>query len=49
VRRRDNLAVLERFSRPRHGTRLDRDDVLGQLRAARVEGTTALGVPEVDE
>ena len=49
VRRRDNLAVLERFSRPRHGTRLGTDDVLGELRAARVERTTALGAPEVDE
>jgi antitoxin FitA len=49
VRRRDNLAVLERFSRPRHGTHLVAEDVLGELRAARAGRDAALGTPEVDE
>jgi hypothetical protein len=49
VRRRDNLAVLERFSRPVHGTRLSTDDVLGTLREGRDERDAGLGVPEVGE
>jgi hypothetical protein len=49
VRRRDNLAVLEKFSGTRYGTRLSRKDVLGTLRAGRAERDAALGVPEVEE
>jgi antitoxin FitA len=35
VRRHDNMAVLERFSRPRYGTRLEVGDVVDTLRAER--------------
>ncbi|NGO80601.1 hypothetical protein G6045_33825 [Streptomyces sp. YC504] len=45
ARRRDNLAVLERFSRAGSGARLDVDDVLGALREARAERDAGLGVP----
>ncbi|WP_418958277.1 hypothetical protein [Streptomyces tritici] len=49
VRRRDNLAVLERFSRGRHGTALGTADVLDVLRAGRQERDTSLGVPGAEE
>ncbi|MGW8763509.1 hypothetical protein ACWGN5_13510 [Streptomyces sp. NPDC055815] len=49
VRRRDNLAVLQGFSRGRYGTRLGTADVLGVLRAERAERDAGLGVPGDDE
>ncbi len=49
VRRRDNLAVLERFSRSAYGTRLAEGDVTDVLRTARAERDAQLGVPGGDE
>lgn len=49
VRRRDNLAVLERFSRSAYGTRLAAGDVMDVLRTARAERDAQLGVPGGDE
>ncbi|MDX6352922.1 MAG: hypothetical protein QOF84_7712 [Streptomyces sp.] len=49
VRRRDNLAVLERFSRPRYGTQLTKGNVLDALRDARTERDSTLGVAGDDE
>jgi hypothetical protein len=48
VRRRDNPAVLERFSRSTYGTRLSQDDVMDALRTARAERDAELGVPGGD-
>ncbi|WKX71413.1 hypothetical protein [Streptomyces sp. XD-27] len=48
VRRRDNLAVLERFSGRRYGTTLTENDVLGVLRSERAARDSALGVPGDD-
>ncbi|MCZ4100366.1 hypothetical protein C8250_018310 [Streptomyces sp. So13.3] len=45
VRRRDNVAELQRFSRHSYGTRLTRDDVLGTLGAERTERDTTMGLP----
>lgn len=45
ARRRDNLAVLERFSGRRYGTRLTKNDVLDVLDTERAERNDALGVP----
>jgi hypothetical protein len=45
VRRRDNLAVLERFSRGSHGTRLSGSDVVGVLHAERGRRDLSLGIP----
>ncbi|MEU1617484.1 hypothetical protein ABZ479_09285 [Streptomyces sp. NPDC005722] len=49
VRRRDNLAVLERFSRPACGTRLAEGDVMDVLRTVRAERDAQLGVPGGDQ
>ncbi|MFE0627289.1 hypothetical protein ACFW3D_09985 [Streptomyces sp. NPDC058864] len=48
VRRRDNLAVIERFSKSAYGTRLSEGDVTDTLRAARAERDAELGVPGSD-
>ncbi|MFI1713839.1 hypothetical protein ACIGW4_05495 [Streptomyces sp. NPDC053513] len=45
VRRRDNLAVLQRFSAGRYETRLAAADVLDVLRAGRAERDAGLGAP----
>ncbi|MFF5423793.1 MULTISPECIES: hypothetical protein [unclassified Streptomyces] len=45
VRRRDNLAVLQRFTAGRYGTRLDTADVLDSLRSGRSERDEVLGAP----
>ncbi|MFF3562270.1 hypothetical protein ACFYXS_19745 [Streptomyces sp. NPDC002574] len=45
VRRRDNLAVLERFSRSTYGMRLSEGDVTDALRTARAERDAEFGVP----
>ncbi|WP_431945324.1 hypothetical protein [Actinacidiphila sp. bgisy167] len=49
VRRRDNLAVLERFSRSAYGSRLAAGDVMDVLRTARAERDAQLGVPGDEE
>ncbi|WP_084961301.1 FitA-like ribbon-helix-helix domain-containing protein [Thermoactinospora rubra] len=49
ARRQDNLAVIDRFSRGRYGTRLEKPDVLDALRVGRRERDVALGVPESDQ
>ncbi|MCP3819371.1 hypothetical protein NLX86_15040 [Streptomyces sp. A3M-1-3] len=49
VRRRDNLAVMERFSQKRYGTRLSVDDVVGALHRERAEREAALGMFGGDE
>ncbi|WP_322761696.1 hypothetical protein [Frankia sp. Cr2] len=46
VRRRDNLAVLERFSRGSYGTNLALGDIVNTLRAERAARGFSLGVPE---
>ncbi|KNE80279.1 MULTISPECIES: hypothetical protein [Streptomyces] len=46
VRRRDNLAVLERFADKRYGTHLTKEDILGALDEARAERLAHLGLPE---
>ncbi|MFC4034263.1 hypothetical protein ACFO3J_22700 [Streptomyces polygonati] len=44
VRRRDNLAVLQRFSGASYGTALAKSDVLDTLDAGRAERDSGLGV-----
>ncbi len=48
VRRRDNVAVLQKFSQNSYGTRLSHADVLGVLRAERAARDLSLGVPGDD-
>ncbi|WP_308294817.1 hypothetical protein [Streptomyces sp. JJ66] len=45
ARRRDNLAVLDRFSRGAYGARLAAEDVVDPLRLARAERDRAAGAP----
>lgn len=49
VRRRDNLAVLERFTRTSYGTSLSDRDVLDALSEERAERGRRLGLPEGDQ
>ena len=44
ARRQDNLAVLSRFAKGSHGTRLSPDDIGGALQAGRAERDAELGV-----
>jgi hypothetical protein len=46
VRRRDNLAALQRLTGRSWGTRLSTDDIVGTLDTARQARDAALGVPE---
>jgi hypothetical protein len=48
VRRRDNLAAVQRLTGRSYGTRLSVDDVAGPLAAGRRERDGELGVPEDD-
>ena len=43
ARRQDNLAVLNRFAKGSHGTRLSPDDIGSALQAGRAERDTELG------
>jgi predicted transcriptional regulator len=49
ARRKDNLAVLKRFSRSQYGSVVSSSDVMDALREERAERDAALGGPVIDE